>query len=59
MKNLAAGNAQVREVVAAQDLPGLDRQLCGVNGYCKLRVSVVDMDEPCLLRLDSLLKLYH
>ena len=42
------------EVVAAQELPVLDSQLCGVNGHCKLTVSVANMEEPCLLGLDSL-----
>ena len=31
MQNQAAGSAQVREVVAAQDLPVLDWQLCGLS----------------------------
>ena len=44
----------MREVVAAQELPVLDSQLCGVNGHCKLTVSVANMEEPCLLGLDSL-----
>ena len=33
-----------------------DQQLCGMTGHCKLRVSVVDMEEPCLLGLDSLFR---
>ena len=49
MQNLGSGFAQMREVMAAKDLPLLDRQLCGVTGHCKLTVSVIDMKEPCLL----------
>ena len=41
------------EVVAAQP-PVSDQQLCGMTGYSELRVSVADMEAPCLLGLDSL-----
>ena len=37
--------------MAAQS-PVSDLQLCGVTGYCELRGSVADMEEPCLLGLD-------
>ena len=40
--------------MAAQESPGSCQHLCGVTGHCKLRVSVADMEEPCLLGLDSL-----
>ena len=36
------------EVVAAQS-PVSDQQLFGGTGHCELRVSVADMEEPCLL----------
>ncbi|MPC69644.1 hypothetical protein E2C01_063874 [Portunus trituberculatus] len=57
-----------KEVVAAQDLPVSDRQLCGVTGHSlrdsvmstitvggveeMLLVFVADMEEPCLIGLD-------
>ncbi|MPC80896.1 hypothetical protein E2C01_075493 [Portunus trituberculatus] len=61
------------EVVAVQDLPVADRQLCGMTGYCtiprdpvmsritvggveKLPAFVADMEEPCLVGLDSLVQ---
>ncbi|MPC45833.1 hypothetical protein E2C01_039539 [Portunus trituberculatus] len=61
------------EVVAMQDFPVADRQLCGVTGNCtmprcpvmsmitvggieKLQAFVADMEEPCLVRLDSLVQ---
>ena len=52
--NLAAENPQVREEVVAAPSPVSDQQLCGVTGHCELRVSVADMEEPCLLGLNSL-----
>ena len=45
--------SRVEEVVPVQS-PVSDQQLCGVTGHCELRVSVADMEEPCLLGLDSL-----
>ncbi|XP_045137482.1 uncharacterized protein LOC123519898 [Portunus trituberculatus] len=61
------------EVVAVQDLPVADRQLCGVTGHSttprgpvmctimvggveKLPAFVADMEEPCLVGLDSLVQ---
>ena len=45
--------SRVEEDVAAQP-PVSDQQLCGVTGHCELRVSLTDMEKPCLLGLDSL-----
>ena len=42
--------SRVEEVVAAQS-PVSDQQLCGMTGHCELRVSVADMEKPCLLGL--------
>ncbi|MPC36927.1 hypothetical protein E2C01_030396 [Portunus trituberculatus] len=61
------------EVVAVQDLPVADEQLCGETGHCttlrgsvmctitvggveKLPESMADMEEPCLVGLDSLVQ---
>ncbi|MPC46715.1 hypothetical protein E2C01_040441 [Portunus trituberculatus] len=61
------------EVVAVQDLPVSDRQLCGVTGHCttlrgpvmstitvggveKLLAFVANMEEPCLVGLNSLVQ---
>ena len=42
------------EAVGTQDPSVLDQHLCGATGHCKLRVSVDDMEEPCLMGVDSL-----
>ncbi|MPC63623.1 hypothetical protein E2C01_057723 [Portunus trituberculatus] len=69
----AAKTVVGEEVVAVQDLPVADRQLCGVTGHCttvrgpvmstitvggveKLLAFVADMEEPCLVGLDSLVQ---
>ena len=71
IREAVAGFSQVREEVAAQEPPELERQLCGVTGHCmtlpgpvmctiavggvvELTVSVDDMEEPCLMGVDSL-----
>ena len=72
IREVVAGFSQVREaVVAVQEPPELERQLCGVTGHCmtlpgpvmctiavggvvELTVSVDDMEEPCLMGVDSL-----
>ena len=54
IREVVAGFSQVREEVVAAQSPVSDQQLCGVTGHCELRGSVADMEEPCLLGLDSL-----
>ncbi|MPC62318.1 hypothetical protein E2C01_056402 [Portunus trituberculatus] len=64
------------EVVALQDLPVSDRQLCGVTGHCttprglvismitvggveeNIPAFVANMEEPCLVGLDSLQRVW-
>ncbi|MPC68411.1 hypothetical protein E2C01_062611 [Portunus trituberculatus] len=69
----AAKTVVREEVVAVQDLPVADWQLCGVTGHCttprgpmmatitvggmeKLPAFVADMEELCLVGLDSLVQ---